>query len=107
MGRANAAIGVISPECSSTVLTQLLEGVAGGVDVFIPGHGSIGGADHIDARIDQDRAYVHALRDAHVTSDVTSDPRFGSAATYDWVAGVHAAQLQRLAQRSECNGTSG
>jgi hypothetical protein len=82
---------------------RLLEGVAGDVDVVIPGHGSIGGADQVHARIDQDRAYVHALRDAHVTSD----PRVGPAATYDWVAGVHAGQLQRLAQRSERNGTPG
>jgi glyoxylase-like metal-dependent hydrolase (beta-lactamase superfamily II) len=82
---------------------RLLEGVAGDVDVFIPGHGSIGRADQIHARIDQDRAYVHALRDAHVTSD----PRVGPAATYDWVAGVHAGQLQRLAPRSDRNGTPG
>ena len=86
---------------------RLLEGVAGDVDVFIPGHGSIGGADQIHARIDQDRAYVHALR-AHVTRDpVTRDPRVGPAATYDWVAGVHAGQLQRLAERTERNGTHG
>jgi len=82
---------------------RLLEGVAGDVDVFIPGHGSIGGADQIHARIDQDRAYVHTLRDAHVTRD----PRVGPAATYDWVAGVHAGQLQRLAERTERNGTHG
>ena len=43
---------------------RLLEGVAGDVDVLVPGHGSIGGADQVRARIDQDRAYVHALRDA-------------------------------------------
>lgn len=79
---------------------RLLEGVAGDVDVFIPGHGSIGEADQVHARIDQDRAYVHALRDAHVTSD----PRLGPAGTYDWLPGVHAGQLQRLAQRSERNG---
>jgi hypothetical protein len=82
---------------------RLLEGVAGDVDVVIPGHGSIGGADQVHARIDQDRAYVHALRDAHVTSD----PRVGPVATYDWLPGVHARQLQRLAQRSERNGTPG
>jgi len=39
---------------------RLLEGVAGDVDVLVPGHGSIGGADQVHARIDQDRAYVHA-----------------------------------------------
>jgi glyoxylase-like metal-dependent hydrolase (beta-lactamase superfamily II) len=48
---------------------RLLEGVAGDVDVLVPGHGSIGGADQVHARTDQDRAYVHALRDAHVPSD--------------------------------------
>ena len=46
------------------VALRLLEGVAGDVDVVIPGHGSVGGADQVDARIDQDRAYVQALRDA-------------------------------------------
>jgi glyoxylase-like metal-dependent hydrolase (beta-lactamase superfamily II) len=78
---------------------RLLEGVAGEVDVLVPGHGSIGGADQVRARIDQDRAYVHALRDA----DVPSDPRVGLSAKdgWDWVAGVHAWQLQRLARTSE------
>jgi glyoxylase-like metal-dependent hydrolase (beta-lactamase superfamily II) len=74
---------------------RLLEGAAGDVDVLVPGHGSVGGADQVRARIDQDRAYVHALRDA----GVLSDPRVGPAAKegWDWVAGVHAGQLQRLA----------
>ncbi|MEV8514646.1 MBL fold metallo-hydrolase [Dactylosporangium sp. NPDC051484] len=77
----------------------LIEGVAGDVDVLIPGHGSAGGVDQIHARIDQDRAYVHALRDGHDPSD----PRIGPSAKdgWDWVAGVHERQLQRLAQRSE------
>src|SRR6266498_2960244 len=84
---------------------QLLEGVADDVDVLVPGHGSVGGADQVRARIDQDRAYVHALRDAHVPSD----PRVGPSATYgkDWLPGVHARQLQRLARRSERDGTPG
>ena len=82
---------------------RLLEGVAGDVDVLVPGHGSIGGADQVHARIDQDRAYVHGLRDAHVPSD----PRVGPSATYDWVPGVHARQLQRLARRGERDGTPG
>ena len=84
---------------------RLLEGVAGGVDVLVPGHGSIGGADQVRARIDQDRAYVHALRDAHVPGD----PRIGPSAKdgWDWVAGVHARQLQQLARRSERDGTPG
>jgi glyoxylase-like metal-dependent hydrolase (beta-lactamase superfamily II) len=84
---------------------RLLEGVAGDVDVLVPGHGSIGGADQVHARIDQDRAYVHALRDAHVLSD----PRVGPLAKdgWSWVAGVHAGQLQRLARRNERDGTPG
>jgi glyoxylase-like metal-dependent hydrolase (beta-lactamase superfamily II) len=45
---------------------RMLESVAGDVDVVIPGHGSVGGADQASARIAQDRAYVHALRDAQV-----------------------------------------
>jgi glyoxylase-like metal-dependent hydrolase (beta-lactamase superfamily II) len=80
---------------------RLLESVAGDVDVVVPGHGSVGGADQIRARIDQDRAYVDAVRDAHVPSD----PRVGPSATYDWVPGVHEWQLQRLAQISD--GTPG
>jgi len=82
---------------------RLLEGVAGDADVVVPGHGSIGGADQVRARIDQDRAYVHALRDA----GVPSDPRVGPAARdgWEWVAGVHARQLQGLAPRSERDGT--
>jgi glyoxylase-like metal-dependent hydrolase (beta-lactamase superfamily II) len=80
---------------------RLLEGAAGDVDVLVPGHGSIGGADQVQARIDQDRAYVHALRDAQVPSD----PRVGPSATLDWVPGVHARQLERLARRSERDGT--
>ena len=75
---------------------RLLEGVAGDVDVLVPGHGSIGGADQVQARIDQDRAYVDALRDAHVPSD----PRVGPSAKsgWEWVSDVHAGQLQGLAR---------
>ena len=73
---------------------RLLEGVAGDVDVLVPGHGSIGGADQVQARIDQDRAYVQALRDA----DVFSDPRIGPSAKpgWEWVSDVHAGQLQQF-----------
>ncbi len=82
---------------------RLLEGAADDVDVLVPGHGSIGGADQVHARVDQDRAYVHALRNAQVPSD----PRVGPSATYDWVPGVHERQLQHLARRSERDGTPG
>ncbi len=82
---------------------RLLEGVAGDVDVFIPGHGSIGGADQVQARIDQDRVYVHALRDA----DSLNDPRLSATYGKDWLPGVHARQLEHLARRSERDGTPG
>ena len=73
---------------------RLLEGAAGDVDVVVPGHGSVGGADQVHARIDQDRAYVHALRDA----GVPGDPRVDPSATFgkDWLPGVHKWQLQQL-----------
>jgi glyoxylase-like metal-dependent hydrolase (beta-lactamase superfamily II) len=78
---------------------RLLEGVADHADVFVPGHGSIGGPDQLRARIDQDRAYVHGLRD----DGVPGDQRVGPLATFgkDWLPGVHERQLQHLAQRSE------
>ena len=81
---------------------QLLEAVAGGVDVVVPGHGSVGGADQLRARIDQDRAYVQALRDG----EVPDDPRIGASAKpgWEWVSDVHAWQQESLAQRGERDG---
>ncbi len=82
---------------------RLLEDAADDIDVLIPGHGSIGGPDQIHARLEQDRAYLHALRDAQVVSD----PRVGPSATYDWLPGVHERQLQNLARRREHDRTHG
>jgi glyoxylase-like metal-dependent hydrolase (beta-lactamase superfamily II) len=82
---------------------RLLEGVADDVDVLVPGHGSVGGADQVRARIDQDRAYVHTLRDA----GVPGDPRVGPSATFDWMSGVHERQRQQLARRTERDGPPG
>ena len=84
---------------------QLFEDVAGDVDVVVPGHGSIGGADELRIRIDQDRAYVNAVRGA----GVLGDPRIGPSAKdgWDWVTGVHEWQAQSIAQRSERDGTPG
>ena len=77
---------------------RLLEGVAGDVDVLVPGHGSIGGADQVHARIDQDRAYVQALR----KNQVVNDPRLGPSAKngWEWVSDLHAGQLQQLAEKT-------
>ena len=84
---------------------RLLEDAVDDVDVLVPGHGSIGGPAQVRARIEQDRAYVHALCDA----SVPGDPRVGPSATYDkdWLPGVHERQLQHLARRSERDGTPG
>jgi glyoxylase-like metal-dependent hydrolase (beta-lactamase superfamily II) len=84
---------------------RLLESMAGDVDVLVPGHGSAGGANQVRARIDQDRAYVHALGRARVSSD----PRVGPSATHgwEWVGGVHERQLQGVARRSQGGGTPG
>lgn len=83
---------------------RALEGVAGDVEVLIPGHGSVGGADQVRARIDRDRAYVLALRDGRTPDD----PRIGPSATYggDWLPGVAEWQLQQLAGK-ERGGTPG
>jgi glyoxylase-like metal-dependent hydrolase (beta-lactamase superfamily II) len=82
---------------------RLLEGVADDVDVLVPGHGSVAVADQVRARIEQDRAYVHALRDA----DVPGDPRLVAAFGKDWLPGVHERQRQQLARIAERDGTPG
>ena len=84
---------------------RLLEGVADDVDVLIPGHGSVGGADQAHARIEQDRAYVQALRDGRDPDD----PRIGPSAKpgWEWVSDIHAGQAQSLAERNERDATRG
>jgi hypothetical protein len=78
---------------------RLLEGVADDVGVVIPGHGSVGGADEVRARIEQDRVYVHALRDA----GDPGDHRIGPSATFgkDWLPGVHEWQRRQLTRASQ------
>jgi len=83
---------------------RLLEDVAGDVDVVIPGHGAVGGADQVSARIAQDRAYVHELRDGQVLNDRRLGP---SAYGKDFLPGVHELQLQHLARTNERDGTPG
>lgn len=77
---------------------RLLEGIADGVDAFVPGHGSVGGGDQLRARLEQDRAYVEALRDG----GGADDPRLGPSARpgWEWVSDVHTGQLQQIAKKS-------
>jgi glyoxylase-like metal-dependent hydrolase (beta-lactamase superfamily II) len=79
-----------------------LEDVADGVEVLIPGHGSVAGAGELRTRIELDRAYVYALRDDHVPDD----PRIGPAASYgqDWLPGVYEWQRQQLAHEASERG---
>jgi glyoxylase-like metal-dependent hydrolase (beta-lactamase superfamily II) len=75
---------------------RLLEVVADDVPVVVPGHGSVGGTGQARARIEQDRAYVHALRDGRTPDD----PRLGASAKpgWEWVNDVHDGQARRLAE---------
>ncbi len=80
---------------------RLLDGVAGDVDVLVPGHGSIAGGDQVRERIEADRAYVVALREG----SEPGDPRIGPSAKpgWEWVTDVHEGQAQRLVGRPELN----
>jgi glyoxylase-like metal-dependent hydrolase (beta-lactamase superfamily II) len=82
-----------------------LEGVADDVEVVVPGHGSVGGPGQARARIELDRAYLHALRSGRAPDD----PRIGPSARpgWEWVADIHEAQAERLARGREAAGTAG
>jgi glyoxylase-like metal-dependent hydrolase (beta-lactamase superfamily II) len=86
--------GTTDPIEDHLAALRLLDGVVDDVDVVVPGHGSVGGADQVHARIGQDRAYLSALRDGRDPGD----PRIGPAAKpgWEWVTGVHEGQLQGL-----------
>ena len=71
--------GTADPIEDYLVGLRLLEGVAGDVEVVVPGHGSVGGADQVRARIELDRAYVHALRDGRTPTTRASARRPGPA----------------------------
>jgi glyoxylase-like metal-dependent hydrolase (beta-lactamase superfamily II) len=73
---------------------RLFEGIAARVKAVVPGHGSVGGAEALRARIDMDRAYVEALRDGREPDD----PRVGPSAPLEWLPEVHRWQVERLAQ---------
>lgn len=83
---------------------KLIENVADDVDIFIPGHGSIGDGKELRARIKLDREYTQALLDG---KDPKDDPRISSPQKgYEWMADVHNGQLYQLAQKSTHAGKS-
>jgi glyoxylase-like metal-dependent hydrolase (beta-lactamase superfamily II) len=71
----------------------LLEATAHDLDVFVPGHGSTGGADELLTRIARDRAYVVALRDGADPGDPRLDP---SATNGSWLPEVHEWQRKQV-----------
>lgn len=73
---------------------QLLDSVADRADAVVPGHGSVGDAAQLRARIDLDLAYARALRDG----DEPDDPRVGPTAPLDWLPDVHRWQVERLTE---------
>jgi glyoxylase-like metal-dependent hydrolase (beta-lactamase superfamily II) len=79
---------------------DLLEGTVDDVKVVITGHGSVGDADELRARIKLDRAYVQALRDG----GGSDDPRLTAGPNKDWLPGVHNWQSQQIAKKE---GTAG
>lgn len=80
---------------------QLLEVAASDVDVVLPGHGSVGGAGQARARIEQDRIYLHALRDG----GGADDPRVASPDPgWEWVSDIHTGQARRFGNSGEHDG---
>jgi glyoxylase-like metal-dependent hydrolase (beta-lactamase superfamily II) len=76
---------------------RLFDGVTGEAEVVIPGHGSIGGADQVRPRIEQDREYVKALGDGRAAEDARLLP----SGPLDWLPDVHRRQVQRLAEKAD------
>lgn len=78
---------------------RLLEDLADDVDVLVPGHGSaVSGAERVRARIELDRAYLHALREGRTPED----PRIDSPEPgWEWVSDIHEGQARSVAGRRE------
>jgi glyoxylase-like metal-dependent hydrolase (beta-lactamase superfamily II) len=82
---------------------RLLDDAAHDLDVVVPGHGSIGGTGQVRVRIDQDRAYLDAVRNGRTLHD----PRLSTPYAKDWLPGVHEWQLERLSRWNERDGAPG
>ncbi len=97
--------GTADPVEDYLVGLDVLQAEADDVDVVVPGHGSVGGAGRVRARIALDRAYLHALRSGRTPDD----PRIGPSAEpgWEWVGEIHQGQAEALARRSGRDGTPG
>jgi glyoxylase-like metal-dependent hydrolase (beta-lactamase superfamily II) len=75
-------------------LELLAETVGSGVDLLVPGHGSIARGRDILARIGVDHAYLDTLR----SGADASDPRLSPMATYgtDWLPRAHERQVRAV-----------
>ena len=79
---------------------RMFDGIAGSVEVVVPGHGSVGGAGELRERLDRDTAYVEALRDGRDARDPRiTEPREG----WEWVSYIHEGQLEALPGRNASN----
>jgi glyoxylase-like metal-dependent hydrolase (beta-lactamase superfamily II) len=88
--------GAADPIGDYVAALQLFDGVAGDVDVVVPGHGSVAGAGELQVRIERDRAYVNDLREGRESSDARIGP--DAKPGWEWVSYVHEGQLEHLAQ---------
>ncbi|GAA3297014.1 hypothetical protein GCM10020218_081430 [Dactylosporangium vinaceum] len=61
--------------------------MAAGARAVVPGHGGVGGPGQAQARIDLDRAYVHALRDGRAPDDSRIGPAVPRPG-WEWVTDV-------------------
>jgi glyoxylase-like metal-dependent hydrolase (beta-lactamase superfamily II) len=75
---------------------RLFESEADRISAVVPGHGSVGGAGSLQARIELDRAYARVLRDGAASVD----PRVGPDAPLYWLPDVHEWQVRRLAEKN-------
>ena len=92
-------LNAMSPDPIADYLAglTLLEDAAEGIELVIPGHGGVG--TDLRQRIDADRAYVEALRDRREPDDARIGP--DARPGWEWVAGLHAGQVARLADVGE------
>lgn len=90
-------LDAVDPTGDYLAALQLLEGIADKVKVFVPGHGSVGNAGQFRTRIEQDRAYVEALRSGGGANDL----RLTDGPQKDLLSNVHRWQAQQIAQKKE------